>query len=211
MPEDHPTVYIVDDDEAVRFSLKLLAESVGYKAAAFGSAGAFLDTYDPEQPGCLVLDVRMRGMSGLDLQDELNRRGIILPVIVVSGHGDIPMAVRAMRNGALDFIEKPFRDQTLLDRIQQAIEIDEHRRAAHREQTKIQRRLTRLTPRESEVLELVVAGKTNKEIANQFGVSVRAVESHRARVMERMGADGLADLVRKVLTVRRNHNSGDAA
>jgi two-component system response regulator FixJ len=197
-----PTVFVVDNDEAVRDSMQALAESVGYPVAGFASAQEFLDAYDPARPGCLVLDIRMRGMSGLELQDELLRRAITLPVIIVTGHGDIPMAVRAMRTGAVDFIEKPFRDQLLLDRIQQAIELDQRRRREAEERTEIQQRMERLTPREREVLEPILGGKTNKEIAHQLGVSLRAVESHRARVMERMQANSVAELVQMVLTAR---------
>jgi RNA polymerase sigma factor (sigma-70 family) len=198
-----PTVFIVDDDEAVRQSLQMLAESVGYPTRTFAAAQDFLAAYDPGQRGCLVLDVRMRGMSGLELQEELTNHGATLPVIMVTGHGDIPMAVRAMRAGALDFIEKPYRDQVMLDRIQQAIEVNTRQHAAQEELDAIEARLVHVTPREREVLDLVVSGRTNKEIAAQLGISVRAVESHRARVMERMQADSVATLVRMVLMVRK--------
>ncbi len=197
-----PIVFVVDDDQAVRDSLQVLAESVGYPVMGFESAQAFLDAYDPSWPGCLVLDVRMRGMSGLELQEELLRREIPLPIIMVTGHGDIPMAVRAMRSGAVDFVEKPYRDQVLLDRIQQAIELDTQRRGVQQQRTVIEERMQRLTPREKEVLELVVAGKTNKETASQLGVSLRAVESHRARVMERMEANSVAELVQMVIVAQ---------
>lgn len=199
-PTANPTVFVVDDDEAVRLSLKLLAESVGYPTEAFASADEFLAAYDRARPGCLVLDIRMRGMSGLELQEELVRRDIGLPVILVTGHGDIPLAVRAMRSGAVDFIEKPYRDQLLLDRIQQAIDQDARTRVRAAERTAIRARLERLTPREREVLGHVLDGLTNKEIAAHLGVSVRAVESHRAHVMERMEADSVAQLVKFVLT-----------
>ncbi len=197
-----PTIFVVDDDQAARSSLKALAESVGYAAECFDSAQAFLEAYDADRPGCVVLDVRMRGMSGLELQDDLATRGVGIPIIFVTGHGDIPMAVRAMRCGAMDFIEKPYRDQVLLDRIQQAIERDASARQREAVRSSIQQRLETLTPRESEVLDKVLEGKTNKEIAADLGISVRAVESHRARVMERTEADSVAELVRMVLTVR---------
>lgn len=197
-----PTVFVVDDDEAVRSSLHFLAQSVGYPVETFASAQDFLNAYDPQRPGCIILDIRMRGMSGLDLQQELIDRSVSLPVIIVTGHGDIPMAVRAMRAGAVDFLEKPYRDQVLLDRIQQAIEMDTGRRASESCRHEIRSRLERLTPRENEVLALVLDGHTNKEIANQLGISVRAVESHRARVMSRMEAESVAGLVRMVLKVR---------
>lgn len=202
-----PTVFVVDDDQAVRESLQMLAESVGYPSVGFASATEFLQAYDPTRPGCLVLDVRMRGMSGLELQDELVRRGITLPVIVVTGHGDIPMAVRAMRAGAVDFIEKPYRDQLLLDRIQQAVELDARTRKRIAEKAEIESRLERLTPRERQVLELVVGGRANKEIASDLGISLRAVESHRARVMERMEAGSVAELVQMVMVAR--YEDGD--
>ena len=200
--QSEPTVFVVDDDEAVRQSLQLLAESVGYPVRAFGSAAEFLESYRPDQPGCLVLDIRMRGMSGLELQDWLAAQGLSLPIIFVTGHGDIPMAVQAMRAGAVDFIEKPYRDQELLDRIQQAIELDEQRRQQDHRRQQVSDRLDLLTPREREVMEHVVAGETNKQIAGALGISLRAVEAHRARVMERMAASSVAQLVQMVMTVR---------
>ncbi len=196
------TVFVVDDDEAVRESLRMLVESVGYPVMGFESATAFLEAYEEDWRGCLVLDVRMRGMSGMELQQELLRRNIALPIIMVTGHGDIPMAVRAMQAGAVDFIEKPYRDQVLLDRIQQAIELSTRQRKLQEKQDAVRDRLERLSPREHEVLDLVVAGRTNKEAAAQLGISVRAIESHRARVMERMGADSVAQLVQMIVVVR---------
>ena len=194
-----PTVFIVDDDAAVRNSLRLLVKSVGLTAAAFVSAQEFLATYDPHQPGCLVLDVRMPGMSGLDLQQQLNLRGAVIPVIFITGHGDIPMAVEAMQHGAFDFLQKPFRDQDLIDRIQRALEKDRESRALLGERTRIRERLDSLTPREREVLNLVASGKANKAMAAELGLSQRTVEIHRARVMEKMGASSVAQLVRMVL------------
>jgi FixJ family two-component response regulator len=189
----------VDDDEAVRSSTKLLLKSVGLPAVTFASAQEFLDNYDPLQPGCVVLDVRMPLMSGLELQQLLNMRGAIIPVIFITGHGDIPMAVEAMQHGAFDFLQKPFRDQDLLDRVQKALEKDRVNRVQLREKTRIQERRESLTPREREILELMTRGKPNKVMAADLGVSQRTVEIHRARVMEKMGASSLAQLVRMVM------------
>jgi two-component system response regulator FixJ len=199
MKEHPPVVYIVDDDEAVRGSLRLLLKSVGLTPSALGSAREFLSNYDPVQPGCLVLDVRMPEMSGLELQEQLNLQGAIIPVIFITGHGDVPMAVEAMQAGAFDFLQKPFRDQDLIDRIQRALEKDRANRATLTERTVIRERLESLTPREREVLTMVTAGKANKVMASDLGVSQRTVEIHRARVMEKMGANSLAQLVRMVM------------
>ncbi len=197
------SVYVVDDDDAVRSSLRLLLKSVGIPAVAFGAARDFLAAYDPDVPGCLVLDVRMPGMSGLELQEELNRRGAIIPVIFITGHGDIPMAVEAMQHGAFDFLQKPFRDQDLIDRVQRALATDARNRAALDEGQKIAERYESLTPREREVLVLVTQGKANKVMAGDLGVSQRTVEIHRARVMEKMGANSLAQLVRMMINLER--------
>ena len=196
------TVFIVDDDDAVRSSLRLLLKSVGLQATAFPSARDYLAAWDPDQPGCLVLDVRMPGMSGLELQEELNRRGAIVPVIFITGHGDIPMAVEAMQHGAFDFLQKPFRDQDLIDRIQKATERDAANRTQLREKEQIRARFDSLTPREREVLTLVTSGKANKVMAGDLGVSQRTVEIHRARVMEKMHAASLAQLVRMVMDLQ---------
>ena len=198
-----PTIFIVDDDAAVRDALKLLLRSVGQAVETFGSAQEFLDAYSEDRPGCLVLDIRMPGMSGLELQQKLNEKHSILPIIFITGHGDVPMAVEAMQAGAVDFIQKPFRDQDLIDRINQALEKDSANRAALGERNDIRRRLETLTPREREVLDLVVAGKANKVIAGDLNLSQRTVEIHRARVMEKMEAHSLAHLVRMVLEVER--------
>ena len=192
-------VFVVDDDEAVRSSTKLLLKSVGLPAVTYSSAQEFLDNYDQMQPGCVVLDVRMPAMSGLELQQLLNMRGAIIPVIFITGHGDIPMAVEAMQHGAFDFLQKPFRDQDLLDRVQKALEKDRVNRVQLREKTRIQERRESLTPREREILELMTRGKPNKVMAADLGVSQRTVEIHRARVMEKMGASSLAQLVRMVM------------
>jgi two-component system, LuxR family, response regulator FixJ len=199
MQEPTPTVFVVDDDNAVRNSLRLLLKSVGLASQPLGSAAEFLDTYRPSQPGCLVLDVRMPGMSGLELQRELNLRGATIPVIFITGHGDIPMAVEAMQQGAFDFLAKPFRDQELIDRVQRALAKDGTTRSALQERERIRERLESLTPREREVLSLMTQGKPNKIMAHELGVSQRTVEIHRARVMEKSGAGSLAQLVRMVM------------
>jgi two-component system response regulator FixJ len=202
MKERAPTVYIVDDDDAIRSALRLLLKSVGLTAVTVPSAQEFLATYDPQQSGCLILDVRMPGMSGIELQQQLNLRGAIIPVIFITGHGDVPMAVEAMQQGAFDFLQKPFRDQDLIERIQRALAKDQTGRAELRERARIQERLESLTAREREVLELVTSGKPNKIMAADLGVSQRTVEIHRARVMEKMGASSLAQLVRMVLDLK---------
>ena len=195
-----PVVYVVDDDEAMRSSLKWLIESVGLRVETFGSADEFLSCYYPGRAGCLLLDVRMPGMSGLDLQEYLANRHIQLPVIIITGHGDVPMAVRAMKGGALDFIEKPFNDQALLDAIRGALAMAAEQLDVQARRAEIATRLALLTPREHEVMEMVADGRSNKEIANALGVSAKTVEAHRARVMEKMEARSLAELVRMVLT-----------
>jgi FixJ family two-component response regulator len=205
MKEPTPTVFVVDDDEGVRNSLRFLLKSVGLTAVTVPSALEFLKTYDPDQPGCLVLDVRMPGMSGLELQQQLNVRGAMIPVIFITGHGDIPMAVEAMQHGAFDFLQKPFRDQDLIDRIQRALATDHKNRQALKERDRIRIRLDSLTPREREVLDLMMRGKPNKVMAAELGLSQRTVEIHRARVMEKTEASSLAQLVRMVM------DSGSAA
>jgi FixJ family two-component response regulator len=199
MQQPAPTIFVVDDDEGVRNSLRFLLKSVGLETRALASAAEFLDSYRPEQPGCLVLDVRMPGMSGLELQQQLNLRGAVIPVIFITGHGDIPMAVEAMQHGAFDFLQKPFRDQDLIDRIQRALERDTRNRAALAQHARIRERLASLTPREREVLALMARGRPNKVMAAELGVSQRTVEIHRARVMEKSGAASLAQLVRMVI------------
>jgi two-component system response regulator FixJ len=196
-----PTIFVVDDDSAVRDALKLLLRSVGQSVETYGAGSEFLESYSEDRPGCLVLDIRMPGMSGLELQQKLNEKHSILPIIFITGHGDVPMAVEAMQAGAVDFIQKPFRDQDLIDRINQALEKDTSNRAALGERNDIRRRLETLTPREREVLDLVVHGKANKVIAGDLKLSQRTVEIHRARVMEKMQASSLAHLVRMVLEV----------
>ncbi len=193
------TIYIVDDDEAIRKSLALLMRSEGYLAKTCSSAQQFLKSYVPAVPACVVLDVRMPGMSGMELQDLLIKREIHVPVIIMTGHGDISMAVRAMKAGACDFIEKPFENQLLLGRIEEALHdaMDELRRdgeAAHARE-----RLELLTPRERETLELLVVGKLNKQVASDLNISVRTVEAHRAKIMEKLEVRSLSELVRLAL------------
>jgi len=211
MKEPSPTVFIVDDDEAVRNSLRLLLKSVGLAASALPTAQEFLSSYSADQPGCLVLDVRMPGMSGLELQQQLNVRGAVIPVIFITGHGDIPMAVEAIQQGAFDFLQKPFRDQDLIDRIQRALAKDRTNRTELQEHTRTRERLESLTPREREELALVVSGKPNKVMAGDLGVSQRTVEIHRARVMEKMGASSLAQLVRMVMDLDENGRNRNSA
>jgi FixJ family two-component response regulator len=195
-----PTVYIVDDEPAIRDSLAMLLRSVGLRAQTFPSATAFLEAYGPELSGCLVADVRMPGMSGLELQEALAARESALPVIIITGHGDVAMAVRAMKAGAADFIEKPFNEQVLLDAV--------HRALASRKpgggpssagRAELEARVAALTPREKEVLLLVADGRPNKVVATRLGLSTRTVEVHRAKVMEKMQARSLAELVRMAI------------
>jgi len=196
MREQPGTVFVVDDDEAVRGSMKLLLKTLGLPAQAFASAQEFLATFDTGRSGCLVLDIRMPGMSGLELQEELNARGAMLPIIFITGHGDVPMAVEAMQRGAMDFLQKPFRDQDLLDRVTKALEKDRAGRELLGNRERIRARIADLTPREREVMALVTQGKANKVIAADLDLSQRTVEIHRAHVMEKMGANSLAHLVR---------------
>jgi len=197
--EREPTVFVVDDDEAVRASLQLLLKSLGIRAITHGSAAEFLAEYEPEHPGCIILDVRMPGMGGLELQDELNRRGAVIPIIFITGHGDVPMAVEAMQHGAIDFLQKPFSDKDLTDRIHEALSIDLRNRALLDEKDMIRARLAALTPREIQVLRLVALGKSNKAIAGDLELSQRTVELHRAHLMDKMGASSLAHLVRMTM------------
>jgi FixJ family two-component response regulator len=194
--ENDMTVHIVDDDAAVRDSLTLLLRTVGLPSRTYASGDEFLSAYAPEHVECLVADIRMPGLSGLELQQELLERHLDIPIIFITGHGDIPMAVKAMKSGAVDFIQKPFRDQDLLDRIHQALQRAKNSQSARHETTTIQERLSALTPREREVMEKVVKGCANKS-SPWISVSVkRTVELHRARVMQKMGARSLAELVR---------------
>lgn len=197
MTSDKPaTVYVVDDDAAIRIGMQALLDSVDLPNAVFASGQDFLDGVAPDDPGCLILDIRMPGLGGLEMQRELIDRGFVLPIIFVTGHGDVPMAVEAMQNGALDFVQKPFRDQDLLDRINRALDLDREGRSEKNRTEEIAARIALLTKREKEVFDLVVTGKPNKIIAFELGVSQRTVEIHRARVMEKMQARSLADLVK---------------
>jgi two-component system response regulator FixJ len=194
-----PTVFVVDDDQAMRRSLEWLIESIGMKVKTYGSANDFLSRYYPGRAGCLLLDVRMPGMSGLELQAHLAREDSRLPVIIITGHGDVSMAVKAMKAGAVDFIEKPFHDEDLLSSIRNALDFDEKQRSLQSQRAEIATRLAELTPREHEVMEMVTDGLANKEIAALLGVTAKTVEAHRARVMDKMQAGSLAELVRMVL------------
>jgi two-component system response regulator FixJ len=190
------TVYIVDDDDGMRHALELLLTTVGYETAAFSRAREFLKAFQPGARGCLVLDVRMPEMSGLELQAELNAIGCTIPVVFITGHGDIPMAVQAMKEGAFEFIQKPFRDQDILDRINHALHLDEQMQAATHHRADVLQRKESLTPRELQVMQSVVDGSANKVIAFDLALSERTVEIHRAKVMEKMGAQSVAHLVK---------------
>lgn len=202
MTADETTVFVVDDDDAVRDSLGMLIRSAGLRPECYDSAESFLAAWDPARIGCLVLDIRMPGMSGIDLQRELHQRDSMLPIIFITAHGDIPMAVEAVRHGAVDFIQKPFDDADLLTRIQRALAESIDRYDEETERAEVRRRISTLTSREREVMAQVVEGKANKVIAGDLGVSQRTVEIHRARVMEKMKAGSLAQLVRNVLIAR---------
>lgn len=205
--DDDGTVYIVDDDEAVRKALSMLVRSVGLNVESYPSAQAFLDAYRGSRPACLVLDVRMPGMSGLDLQDRLHSMEITLPVIIMTGHGDVPMAVRAMKAGAVDFVEKSsYNDQALLDRIQVALKRDREVRRRSVLQQNVNRRMATLTPRERQIMELFVGGKPAKAIAYDLGLSTKTVETHRTKLLEKMGARSLVELTRMVLEAKRCAN-----
>ena len=196
------TVFVVDDNVGVRKSLRALLESAGLAAETYASREEFLAAYDPERPGCLVLDVRLRHSSGLDLQDDLRRRKATLPIIVLTGHGNVPTSVRALKAGAVDFLQKPAPPKLLLERIRAALDSDRQARAVTSERTVVMERLACLTPREREVMELLIAGKTSKEIAVAMHVSVRTVEGHRRMVLSKMNVSSAAQLVRTVLNAR---------
>jgi FixJ family two-component response regulator len=198
-----PIVHVIDDEAEVRDAVAMLLRSVGLCSELYASAQQFLDSYRPGAPGCLLLDVRLPAMSGLELQERLAKSGFALPIIVMSGHGDIQMAVRAMRAGALDFIEKPFHDQALLDRVHEAIERSGHLQDDAGERAQLQRRYASLTEREKEVMARVVDGRPNKLIADDLGLSTRTVETHRAHIMEKMQAASLSHLVRMAVAVLR--------
>lgn len=198
------TVFIVDDDEVVRESLSWLISSIGLNVETFASAQAFLNSYEHGRPGCLLADVRMPGMSGLELQKHLASQAICLPVVVVTGHGDVQMAVRAMKDGAFDFIEKPFNDQVMLDLVNRAVNECERRRNAQMDRLEVQARIDLLTPRERQVMDMIIAGNTNKQIAYSLDISDKTVEAHRAKVMEKLQATSLAELIRKNMIIKPN-------
>ncbi len=194
MNKSEPIVFVVDDDEAVCRSLSLLIETVGLKVQTYGSAQDFLDAYDPAQSGCLVLDVRMPGMSGLELQSKLIAESLNIPVIIITGHSDVLLAVQAIKVGAVDLIEKPFRDQDLLDNVQKAIEIDAEVRRRQTKRADIETKMALLTPRELEIIELLVIGKSSKIIGYELGISQKTVDYHRVHILEKMGVDSVVEL-----------------
>jgi FixJ family two-component response regulator len=195
------TVFIVDDDKEVREAIELLMRSIGLPAKAYESAQDFLDDFDPQLSGCLVLDVRMRGMSGLALQEHLKTLPLAPPVIIITGHGDVPMAVQAVQNGASNFIEKPFNEQVLLDSIHYALEEDAKKRGKAIKIAEIKARLDQLTPRELQVIEHVVKGNRNKTIASDLNITLSTVEAHRAKAMEKLKAKSLSELMRIMISV----------
>ena len=201
-PDNRSIVCVVDDDDAFRDSLRWLLESTGYRVAAYSTAERFLAGYKPGTASCLVLDVRMPGLTGLELQQELNRRGVTLPIIFITGHGDVPMAVNAVKSGAFDFLEKPFKDAQLLALIEQAASLGASG-AARAQGRCAAARLATLTQREREVMELVVRGLKNKKIAESLGISVKTVEAHRAKAMEKMDVGSVAELVQAILSAKQ--------
>jgi len=196
----NPTVFIVDDDDGVRNALQTLIESMDIQTCAFSNVQSFLDDYDPSQPGCLVLDVRLPQLSGLELQEFLSREGIKTPIIFVSGHSNVSMAVRTLKAGAVDFLEKPFDDQMLLDSIQKALEVDRVMRSEDHWRKLVLQYLGQLSRREEEVLRLLIQGKPNKVIAHEMSLSTKTVETHRAHIMRKLGVNSLAGLVWMALT-----------
>jgi FixJ family two-component response regulator len=203
---EQPTVFVVDDDPGIRDSVTWLFQSVGLPVETYGSAQKFLDTYVASRPGCLILDVRLPGMGGLDLLEALRRRGATLPVIVVTAFGEVHSAVRAMKGGAIDVMEKPTRDQVLLDRVQQALELDRRTRATLASRAEASARYARLSKRELEVLGLIIAGKANKVIATELTLSPKTVEAHRAAIMRKLGVHSIAELVRIVMLAEDQGN-----
>lgn len=200
---NNPTVFVVDDDEAVRDSVRWLILSVNLEVKTFSSAQEFLDTFDPEQEGCLLLDMRMPGMSGLALLAKLRESGSNIPTIFLTGHGDVPMAVRALKEGAVDFLEKPYNDQVLLDCVHKALEQSEQINQLRVEQHIINERYAALTPREAEVMSMIVKGQSNKVIGNSLFISIKTVETHRAKIMDKMKADSVSHLVRMAVVLEQ--------
>ena len=201
MSDPTQTIFVVDDDEAMLDSMTWLLEGEGYRVTCFDSGERFLAAWNREMRGCLVLDVRMAEMSGLELQERLDELGSHLPIIFVTGHGDVPMAVSALQRGACDFIEKPFHNADLLSRIERALALDSQINERRQRDTAIADRLEKLTQREREVMQRVVAGKLNKQIADELDISMKTVEAHRARVMEKMEVRTLAELVKAVMAL----------
>ena len=197
--ENEAIVFIVDDDASVRDSLRWLIESVQLKGLSFATEPEFLDGYQGQQTGCVVLDVRMPGISGLDLQEELIQKGFILPVIIITGHADVPMAVRAFKSGVFDFIEKPFNDQRLIDRIQQAIEKSRSQKVSLQRRQEARDRMKKLSSREQQVLNCIVAGFSNKKMARELDISIKTIETHRANLMSKMKSGSVSELVRVAL------------
>jgi len=190
-----PTVYIVDDDDGIRHSLEDLVVSIGIPVKTFDGVQSFLNEYDTSFPGCLILDVRLPGISGLELQEHFRRNKVNIPIIFVSGHSNVKIAVRSMKAGAIDFIEKPFDDQSLLDSIQKALKIDRVNRSEEMHRTNIMHRIKCLSPREDEVLKLLIQGKSNKSIADKMALSTKTVETHRAHIMRKLGVKSMAGLM----------------
>ena len=198
-----PTVFVVDDNASVRKSMQALVEAAGLAVETYASAAEFLAAYDPQRAGCLVLDVRLRGESGLDLQDALRRRNVTLPIIIMTGYADVPAAVRAFKGGAIDFLRKPVPPKTLIAQIREAIEVDRRAREVATQRTVVTDHIAQLTPREREVMELLASGHSSKEIATTLGLSVRTVEGHRRNVLRKMDVESAVQLARAIAGVRR--------